>query len=93
MNSSYFNPIETIWSWVKSKWRNRLLQLQDLNESHKDWMQTELSSICKSCPEKVIHNIVNSCNRLMKKFLKEYAPESEELNNFEDLDKKKVQQS
>jgi transposase len=49
--SSYFNPIETIWSWVKSKWRNSLLQLQDLNESHKDWMQTELSSICKSCPE------------------------------------------
>ena len=26
-NSSYFNPIETIWSWVKSKWRNTLLQL------------------------------------------------------------------
>ena len=51
VNSSYFNPIETIWSWVKSKWRNSLLQLQDLNESHKDWMQTELSSICKSCPE------------------------------------------
>ena len=56
-------------------------------------MQTELSSICKSCPEKVIHNIVNSCNGLMKKFLKEYAPESEELKYFEDLDKPKVQQS
>jgi hypothetical protein len=51
VNSSYFNPIETVWSWVKSKWRNRLLQLQDLNESHKDWMQTELLSICKNCPE------------------------------------------
>ena len=23
--SSYFNPIETIWSWVKTKWRNSLL--------------------------------------------------------------------
>jgi len=23
--SSYFNPIETIWSWVKAKWRNSLL--------------------------------------------------------------------
>ena len=23
--SSYFNPIETIWSWVKGKWRNSLL--------------------------------------------------------------------
>ena len=29
----------------------------------------------------------------MKKFLKEYAPESEELKYFEDLDKPKVQQS
>ena len=36
-NSSYFNPIETIWSWVKGKWRNKLLQIQDLKESHKDW--------------------------------------------------------
>jgi transposase len=23
--SSYFNPIETIWSWVKGKWRNSLI--------------------------------------------------------------------
>ena len=34
VNSSYFNPIETIWSWVKSKWRNTLLQLQDLQGCH-----------------------------------------------------------
>ena len=32
--SSYFNPIETVWSWVKSKWKNSLLQLQDLNNVH-----------------------------------------------------------
>ena len=49
-NSSYFNPIETVWSWVKCKWRNTLLQLQDLKVNHTYWMQTELSSICKSCP-------------------------------------------
>ena len=30
VNSSYFNPIETVWSWVKSKWRNTLLQLKEL---------------------------------------------------------------
>ena len=29
----------------------------------------------------------------MKKFLKEYAPESEEFKYFEDLDKSKAQQS
>jgi transposase len=92
-NSSYFNPIETVWSWVKCKWRNTLLQLQDLKVSHTDWMQTELSTICKSCPELVIHNIVNSCNGLMKKFLKEYAPESEELQYFENLEKSKIRSS
>ena len=32
--SSYFNPIETVWSWVKAKWKNSLLQLQDLNNVH-----------------------------------------------------------
>ena len=26
--SSYFNPIETIWAWVKGKWRNELIKLQ-----------------------------------------------------------------
>ena len=92
-NSSYFNPIETIWSWVKGKWRNILLQIQELKESHKDWMQTELSSICKSCPSLVIHNIVNSCNGLMKKFLKEYAPESEELQFLEHLEKSKLHEN
>ena len=25
--SSYFNPIETIWSWLKGKWRNELIKL------------------------------------------------------------------
>jgi transposase len=32
--SSYFNPIETVWSWVKGKWRNSLLQVQNLREDH-----------------------------------------------------------
>ena len=53
-NSSYFNPIETVWSWVKCKWRNTLLQLQDLKVSHTDWMQTELSQIFKNYPKLVI---------------------------------------
>ncbi len=26
--SSYFNPIETVWSWLKGKWRNELIKLQ-----------------------------------------------------------------
>ena len=39
----------------------------------------------------MIYNIVKSCNGLMKKFLKEYAPESEELSYFENLEKSKSQ--
>ena len=49
--SSYFNPIETVWSWVKSKWRNSLLLVKNLRESHTEWMREELSRICQSCPE------------------------------------------
>ena len=66
---SYFNPIETIWSWVKGKWRKLLLQVKDLRKRHYKWMPVELSNICKSCPEQVIHNIVKSCDNLMKGFL------------------------
>ena len=81
-NCSYFNPIETVWSWVKGKWRNELLQVKDLYLSHKDWMPIELSKICKSCPEIVINNIVNSCDKLMKGFLEDHAPDSEEFQFF-----------
>ena len=72
--SSYFNPIETVWSWVKAKWKNSLLQAKDLKEDHHDWIRGELSRICQSCPEQVLHNIVKSCSRLMHKYLKQYSP-------------------
>ena len=84
--SSYFNPIETVWSWVKGKWKNSLLQAKDLKESHCEWIQEELSRICASCPEQVLHNIVKSCNRLMIKYLRQYAPESEEIQFLESLE-------
>ena len=47
-------------------------------------MPNELSKICKSCPEIVIHNIVQSCDKLMKGFLEDHAPDSEELSFFKD---------
>ena len=81
--SSYFNPIETIWSWVKAKWRNSLLQLPDLNVSHCQWMSEELESICKSCPKEVIQNILRSSSGLMIKYMNQYDPDSEELKKFE----------
>ena len=81
--SSYFNPIETIWSWVKAKWKNSLLQLPDLNQTHAQWMSEELGRICKSCPIEVIQNILRSSTGLMIKYMNQYAPDSEELKNFE----------
>ena len=81
--SSYFNPIETIWSWVKAKWRNSLLQLPDLNSSHAEWMSQELARICQSCPREVIQNILRSSTGLMVKYMKQYAADSEELIAFE----------
>ena len=74
--SSYFNPIETIWSWVKAKWRNSLLQLPDLNSSHAEWMSQELARICQSCPKEVIQNILRSSTGLMVKYMKQYAADS-----------------
>jgi hypothetical protein len=81
--SSYFNPIETIWSWAKCKWRNRLLQLQDLSEPLTDWMREELSKICGSCPREVIQNILRSSTGLMIKYMNQYASDSQELMDFE----------
>ena len=81
--SSYFNPIETIWSWVKAKWKNSLLQLPDLNQTHAQWMSEELGRICKSCPIEVIQNILRSSTGLMIKYMNQYAPDSEELRDFE----------
>ena len=82
--SSYFNPIETIWSWVKAKWKNSLLQLQNLNEIYTEWMAEELQRICESCPREVIQNILRSSVGLMLKYMNQYEPESQELKEFED---------
>ena len=81
--SSYFNPIETIWSWVKAKWRNSLLQLGDLDQSHAEWMKAELGRICQSCPKEVIQNILRSSTGLMIKYMHQYDPDSHELGQFE----------
>ena len=91
--SSYFNPIETIWSWVKAKWRNSLLQLPDLNQSHTEWMKEELRRICQSCPKQVIQNILRSSTGLMIKYMNQYAPDSEELAKFEKWWKEQYQEA
>ena len=45
-------------------------------------MYEELERICGSCPTQVIHRVILSCDRLVVKFLKENAPNQEELIRF-----------
>ena len=39
--SSYFNPIETIWSYIKFKWRNKLTDLNG-EQPNKKFMEETL---------------------------------------------------
>ena len=45
-------------------------------------MEEELARICQSCPTRVIHRVILSCDRLITKFLKEHAPDQEDLIHF-----------
>jgi hypothetical protein len=46
-------------------------------------MREELSKICESCPREVIQNILRSSTGLMIKYMNQYAPDSQELLDFE----------
>ena len=46
-------------------------------------MGEELSRICQSCTKEVIQNILRSSTGLMIKYMNQYAPDSEELRQFE----------
>ena len=46
-------------------------------------MREELSKICESCPREVIQNILRSSTGLMIKYMNQYAPDLQELLDFE----------
>jgi len=70
--SSYFNPIETIWSYIKQKWRNELVQLLGAQPS-KRYMNRTLERLCEDTPPLVVTNIANSCIALMRKYFLRHA--------------------
>ena len=70
--SSYFNPIETIWAWVKQKWRQELIQLLGAQPTRKYMIQT-LTKICEEAPSPVVTNIARSCIKLMYRYFDKYS--------------------
>ena len=72
-SSSYFNPIETAWAWVKARWSNELIALQG-RQPNKDWMYETLLQICESMPGSVVEKIAHSCEKLMRGYLVENDP-------------------
>ncbi len=67
-SSSYFNPIETAWAWVKARWSNELIALNG-KQPNTAWMFETLLQICESMPGPVVDKISHSCEKLMQSYL------------------------
>ena len=72
-SSSYFNPIETAWAWVKARWSNELIALNG-KQPNTEWMFEILLQICESMPGPVVDKISHSCEKLLRSYLLENDP-------------------
>ena len=72
-SSSYFNPIETAWAWVKARWSNELIALNG-RQPNTEWMYETLLQICNSMPGPVVDKIAHSCEKLLRSYLLENDP-------------------
>ena len=72
-SSSYFNPIETAWAWIKARWSNELIALNG-RQPNTAWMFETLLQICNSMPGPVVVKIAHSCEKLMRSYLVENDP-------------------
>jgi hypothetical protein len=68
--SSYFNPIETMWAWIKAKWRKKLLEPKDFNPGM-DYLLKELQMICDTVPPHVVRHISAHCFKILKSYIEE----------------------
>ena len=82
---NYFNLIGTVCSLMKIKWKNLLLRAKEPKENHQKWIKGNHLRICKSFPEQVQLKIFKSCKRLIKKYLKQYLPNSSEIQYLKGL--------
>ena len=70
MASSYFNPIETMWAWIKAKWRKKLVEPKDFNPD-KEYLLRELQKICDTVPPHVVRHISAHCFKILKGYIEE----------------------
>jgi transposase len=68
--SSYFNPIETMWAWIKAKWRSKLVEPKEFNPE-KDYLLRELQKICDTVPPHVVRHISAHCFKTLKSYIEE----------------------
>jgi len=68
--SSYFNPIETMWAWIKAKWRSKLVEPKEFN-LEKDYLLRELQKICDTVPPHVVRHISAHCFKTLKSYIED----------------------
>ena len=49
--ASEFNPIERVWSWIKYRWRQRVILCPDKLHAGLGWMEEQIDAICKEAAE------------------------------------------
>ena len=69
--TSFFNPIETIWAWVKLQWRNKLLD-PEVASKNPDivFLAKSLAHICDNIPGGIVQNIAGHTFKIMREYMR-----------------------
>ena len=68
VDTSFFNPIETIWAWVKGQWRNRLLD-PALEKPDMEFLISSLAAICDNIPSPIVQNIRGHTFKIIREYM------------------------
>ena len=84
-STSFFNPIEYCWAWIKHKWRNILLQ-QDQNalmNANREWVEDQLRMICRSISTESLKNFQKHTVKEMHDFISSHEVPAAEVDENE----------
>ena len=84
-STSFFNPIEYCWAWIKHKWRNILLQ-QDQNalmNANREWVEDQLRMICRSISTESLKNFQKHTVKEMYDFISSHEVPAAEVDDNE----------
>ena len=79
-STSFFNPVEYCWAWIKHRWRNVLLQ-QDQNalmNANREWVANHLTHICRSISTESLKNFQRHTVQEMYEFVRSHEVPPEE---------------